>query len=126
MNLNFFQVCLVSLAWCFVVSFTMAYQVTDTPIQRISILPPIGARAIISGRIAKQREQPHGQSMQMDNPEIIKISKSPQVALEMSGRSENRRNPRFNVADGAYPVYYALAKANGSFRGNSIRWFRSE
>lgn len=35
--------------------------------------------------------------------------------------SGHTRSARLHVAPGAYPVYYALARANGKFLGKSIR-----
>lgn len=38
----------------------------------------------------------------------------------------NQRGARLHIAPGAYPVYYAIARANGLFKGQSIRSFKSK
>lgn len=101
-----------------------AFQSQDSPIQHISIRPAHGARAIGINRHAKTTDDYDKLNIQ-DNSKITVIHKSIDTP-KIPWKYVNKRKPKFHPAIGAYPVYYAIARANGSFQGNRIRTLKSD
>uniref|UniRef100_A0A1B0EXT3 Uncharacterized protein n=1 Tax=Phlebotomus papatasi TaxID=29031 RepID=A0A1B0EXT3_PHLPP len=98
----------------------------DSPLQVITILSPDGALPYSlhrSDRKFREEDLPP----EKDSSEIVVIQPLPpnyhqDRHLRMLGVSPRPRGHvvPVNFAGGAYPVYYALARANGSF-GRNIR-----
>lgn len=106
------------------------FQYADTPIQKISIRPPTGAQPLPLDRSAKNAEVSAINSDKSPSMIVI-IEKKPKLMAKVPRHvvmmgDIGKRRPKFHVADGAYPVYYAIARANGSFRNHPIRTIKSE
>lgn len=103
---------------CLVSEFT-AFQQQDSPIQLISIRKSVGAPRPFIGRQAKTNTVKHTEEDPL-NTKITIIEKFPQITTPIPWKYVNKRKSKFHPATGAYPVYYALAKVNGNFKGNRI------
>lgn len=99
-----------------------AFQQPDSSIQQISIRPPYGARVIGANRRAKTTD-PIEKANIRDDSRITVIQKFAETT-PVPWKYVNKRKSKFHPASGAYPVYYATARANGSFKGNRI-WLLS-
>lgn len=108
---------------CFAVEL-IAFQESDSPVQHISIRPAIRVRPPGTRR-AKTRPLNDSIADVPDNTKITIILKEPKpistsAPIVMPPRYVNKRKAKFHPAPGAYPIYYAIARANGSFKGNRI------
>lgn len=119
-----------------IASSTMAsYQSNEnSPIQIISIRPSSGARMLpirrdgrhnknINNNIQRERDErpssPIIKIVQIQrNPKQTKYQRQFQLGLD------NGHGLPLHIAPGAYPVYYAIARVNGLFKGNEIRSFK--
>lgn len=101
----------------------IAFQQPDSPIQHISIRPPIQQVRPHSGRRAKTSPLNSSTENDFAHTRITVIQAVPlqtSTPIPMPPRYVNKRKAKFHPAPGAYPIYYAIARANGSFKGNRI------
>lgn len=100
-----------------------SFQFRDTPIQQIYIRPPNGVRASGGRRGKSNGLLPSEKIKDSFDTKIIVIQAQPALSTPLPEKprmSINKRKAKFHVASGAYPVYYAIARSNGSFKGNPI------
>lgn len=104
----------------------------NSPIQIISIRPSTGARMLPvrrDGRYNKninnnmQRER-DGRMSPIIKIQQIRNSKQTKYQRQFQLGLDNGHGTPLHIAPGAYPVYYAIARANGLFKGNEIRSFK--
>lgn len=129
-HISFKQIFVVLISGHLLIASAYPYQYADTPIQKISIRPATDARPIPLDRSAKTAKVNAVNDSKELN--IVVIEKKPKLMTKIPRRvvmmmtDMGKRRAKFNPADGAYPVYYAIARANGSFRNHPIRTITSE
>lgn len=113
----------------------------NSPIQIISIRPSTGARMLpirrdgrynknINNNIQRERDGPTTTTTTAMMSPIIKIvqiqrkPKQTKYQRQFQLGLDNGHSLPLHIAPGAYPVYYAIARANGLFKGNEIRSFK--
>lgn len=102
----------------------------DTPIQKIVIRPVISIPRSQSSPIpANQQRKAKNDSLAADEPNslIRVINKLPNVKFTPESRTKNPHQLRFRVdLTNKFPIYFARAKVNGSFRNHPIRSYRTK
>lgn len=77
---------------------------------------------IINNNIQRERDGPTSPIIKIvqiqRKPKQTKYQRQFQLGLD------NGHGLPLHIAPGAYPVYYAIARANGLFNGNEIRSFK--
>lgn len=101
-----------------------AYQQSDSVVQHIFIRPTANAQIIGAHRRAKTTDASYGAVIR-DDSKITVIQKADD-ATPIPWKYVNKRKSKFHPATGAYPVYYAIARTNGSFQGKRIRVLKPE
>lgn len=129
------QIFALTITLVYVSSSICSYQNSgNSPIQLISIRPSARARMLPihrDGRYNKninrnfQRERdgrasPIIKIIQIQNAKPTKYQRQFQFGLD------NGHSVPLHIASGAYPVYYVIARANGHFKGDNIRSFKSK
>lgn len=117
-----------------IASSTMAsYQSHEnSPIRIISIRPSTGARMLPMQRDSRYNKNINMQRERYDDPSssIIKIAQIQRTPKQTKHQRQfqlgldNGHGLPLHIAPGAYPVYYAIARANGLFKANEIRSFK--
>lgn len=103
----------------------------NSPIQIISIRPSTGARMLPIRRDGRYNKNINN-NMQRDGraSSIIKIVQIPRNQKQTKYQRQfqlgldNGHGLPLHIAQGAYPVYYVIARANGLFKGDEIRSFK--
>lgn len=112
---------MVICSYCYGATYNIPH--ANSPMEIIKVIPnesPIIQLQITDGKGRSPKKS--GAHEKDTDIQRITISSRPNRATRMAGV---RSGARLHVADGAYPVYYAISRVNGRF-GKQIRSFRPE